>query len=132
MNGRRLLSVVELAIAWLAAGPPSALAQVTPQDSWIRAPHDGDCSIVIDFPSDVSANTVLLRLNDAANGDLRFTTAQKQPFVAMLAAPLAEKSVVYLLLAPGGTPAHAAVLAHAGGVAPNACVPKEAPHTNVY
>lgn len=133
MNRRRLSSVLGLVIAWLAAGPQPLHAQVTPQDSWIHAPHAGDCSIVIDLPSGVSPNTVLLRLNDAAHADLKFTIAQAQPFVAMLAAPLAEKSVVYLLLVPGGgTPAHATVLANAGGPAPNACVPKEEPHTNKY
>jgi hypothetical protein len=132
MNRRRLPSVVGLAIVCLAAVPRPAHAQVTPQDSWIHTPHDGDCSIVIDFPSDVSSQTALLRLNDATNGDLKFMPTQAQPFVAMLAAPLVENSVVYLLLAPGGTPARATVLAHAAGAAPNACVPKEAPHTNKY
>jgi hypothetical protein len=132
MSGLRLPSVLCLAVAWLAVVAPPASAQgVTPQDSWIRAPHAGDCSVVIDLPSGASPNAVVLRLNDAAHGDLRFTTAQAQPFVAMLAAPLAEKSVVYLLLAPGGTAAHATVLA-ANGAAPNACVPKETPRTNEY
>jgi hypothetical protein len=50
----------------------------------------------------------------------------------MLAAPLVEKSVVYLLLSSGGALAHATVLSSASGAAPNACVAKEAPHTNRY
>jgi hypothetical protein len=133
MKGRRRLSVASLAVACLAVVAPPALAQTaTPQDSWIHTPHAGDCSIVIDLPSGVPPNTVMLRLNDAANGNLTFTTAQTQPFVAVLAAPLVEKSVVYLLLAQGdGTSAHADVLAAIGGP-PNACAPKEAPRANEY